>query len=195
MPPPAGTTADSRDVTSLLQRMTQGEPGALDDLFPLVYDDLRRVAQGQRRRAASQTLGTTALLHEAYLKFARSGGATPYVDREHFFAIAAKAMRQILLDEAKRRLRKKRGGDAPRTDFDEQRLGSDTEVRQAELMVSLDQALDQLGRLHDRVRQVVEYRFFGGLSEQEIANLLGIDRRTVRRDWAKGRAWLALEFS
>lgn len=199
MPPTRQPAPDAGDVTKLLQQMAQGDHSVLDEVFPMVYEDLRRVARGQRRGRRSHTLGTTALLHEAYLKFSRSGRAPAIADREHFFALAATAMRQILLDEAKRRLRAKRGAGSRPTQFDEARHDphrlDDSDARQAEFMVALDQALGTLGQLHDRVRKVVEYRFFGGLSESEIAGVLGVDRRTVRRDWAKARAWLALELT
>ncbi|MEM7048865.1 MAG: ECF-type sigma factor [Acidobacteriota bacterium] len=174
-------------VTVLLQRMAAGEAGVLDELFPLVYGELRRIARGQRRRGA--TLDTTGLLHEAYLRFARRERHV-YNHRQHFYAVAAKAMRQILLDEAKRRLRAKRGGGAQRASLDPEQLRIE---QQAEMMIALDQGLEKLGRVKERAKQVVEYRFFGGLTEEETARLLDVDVRTVRRDWAQGRAWLAVE--
>ena len=174
----------------MLQRLALGEEQALDELFPQVYDALRQIARGQRRRRAPEaTLGTTALIHEAYLRFAQSDEQV-YAHREHFFAVAATAMRQILLDQAKRRVRLKRGGDVVHEELEPNLIGVD---RQAELMLSLDQSLERLGQQEQRVRRVVDCRFFGGLSEQETATALGVDPRTVRRDWAKARAWLALE--
>ncbi|MCG8457696.1 MAG: ECF-type sigma factor [Holophagales bacterium] len=176
------------DVTRLLERMAGGDRDALEEIFPIVYDDLRRIARGQRRRGRSSlTLDTTALLHEAYLRFAR-GNAKAYEHRQHFFAVAARAMRHILLDEAKRRLRQKRGAGADHTDRDPEQLEV---TQQAELMIALDQSLEKLGQIQERARQVVECRYFGGLTEEETARALDIDPRTVRRDWAKARAWLA----
>lgn len=178
------------EVTLLLHRLADGEEAVLDEVFPIVYAELRRIARGQRRRSGpGLTLDTTGLLHEAYLRFARREEHL-YVHREHFFAVAATAMRHILLDEAKRRTRHKRGGDAQHHTLDPEQLRID---RQAELMIALDQGLRKLGRIQDRARKVVEYRFFGGLTEDETARILGIDARTVRRDWAKARAWLAIE--
>ncbi|MEO1083151.1 MAG: ECF-type sigma factor [Acidobacteriota bacterium] len=183
VPPPAG------EVTRWLARMAADEPGAVDAVFELVYGELRRIASGQRRRRQTPELNTTALIHEAYLRFARADGKPPE-HREHFYAVAARAMRQILLDEAKHRLRHKRGGQARRTDLDPDALEVDA---QAELMVALDRGLQKLGRLHGRALQVVECRYFGGMSERETATALGVDVRTIRRDWAKARVWLADE--
>ncbi|MEM8996703.1 MAG: ECF-type sigma factor [Acidobacteriota bacterium] len=182
-PSPAG------DVTRWLARMAADEPGAFDAVFELVYGELRRIASGQRRRRLTPELETTALIHEAYLRFARADGEPPG-HREHFYAVAARAMRQILLDEAKHRLRHKRGGQARRTDLDPDALEVDA---QAELMVALDRGLEKLGRIQVRARQVVECRYFGGMSERETAVALGVDVRTIRRDWAKARVWLADE--
>lgn len=177
-------------VTLLLERLAEGEEEVLDELFPIVYAELKKIARGQRRRRGSHlTLETTGLIHEAYLRFAK-GEQHVYSHRQHFYAVAAKAMRQILLDEAKRRLRHKRGGGAQRASLDPDQLKIE---QQAELMVALDQGLEKLGRIQERARRVVEYRFFGGLTEQETARAIGVDARTVRRDWAKARAWLALE--
>jgi RNA polymerase sigma factor (TIGR02999 family) len=181
-----------QEITVVLQRLADGEKQALDELFPMVYAELRRIARGQRRqRGPGATLQTTALLHEAYLRFAKAG-TQEYDHREHFYAVAAKAMRQILLDEARRRLRKKRGGDVERASIDLDELRSD---EQAEFMIALDQGLEKLGRLDERVRRVAELRYFCGLTEDEVAGVLDVNARTVRRDWAKAKAWLALEFA
>lgn len=178
------------DVTLLLQRLADGEDDVLNQLFPMLYSELRQIASGQRHRGgAGTTLDTTALIHEAYLRFAKRDRHL-YSHRQHFFAVAAKAMRQILLDEAKRRLRYKRGGGAQRQSLDAEQLKVE---QQAELMIALDQGLDKLGQVKERARRVVEYRFFGGLTEEETADVIGVDARTIRRDWAKARAWLALE--
>ncbi len=186
------TIPSAGEVTLLLERLAEGEDGALDALFPMVYSELRRIARGQIYRRGAQsggTLETTALIHEAYLRFVRQDRHF-YTHRQHFFAVAAKAMRHILLDEAKRRLRAKRGGGVEAESLDPEEIQID---QQAERMVALNRGLEKLGRLEQRARQVVEYRFFGGLSEEEVAEVVGVDPRTVRRDWAKARAWLAIE--
>ncbi|MEM9554581.1 MAG: ECF-type sigma factor [Acidobacteriota bacterium] len=181
---PAGT------VTVLLHRLADGDGEALDEIFPMLYAELRHIASGQRRRRVrGGALETTALIHEAYLRFAQRDRQL-YSHREHFFAVAARAMRQILLDEAKKRLRAKRGGGVDHDSLDPEQLAID---QQAELMLSLHRGLEKLGSFHERARTVVECRFFGGLTEKETASALGVDERTVRRDWTKARAWLALE--
>ena len=178
------------DVTQLLCRLADGEASALDALLPVVYSQLRRIAQGQRRRGKrTPTLVTTELVHEAYLRFAKKDRQV-YNHREHFYAVAALAMKQILLDEAKSRLSQKRGGDAEAETLDPNQARID---QQAELMVALDRSLEKLGKLKLRVRQVAEYRYFGGMTEEETARALGVDVRTVRRDWAKARAWLSVD--
>lgn len=177
-------------VTLLLQKLADGEDDALNELFPMVYSELRRIASGQRhRRGPKANIDTTALINEAYLRFAKRDQQI-YSHREHFFAVAATAMRQILLDEAKSRLRQKRGAGAQRDSLDPEQLQIE---EQAEFMIALDQGLEKLGRIKERVRKVVEYRFFGGLTEEETAQIIGVDTRTIRRDWAKARAWLAIE--
>ncbi|GJM09672.1 MAG: DNA-directed RNA polymerase sigma-70 factor [Lysobacteraceae bacterium] len=177
------------EVTVLLDKLAAGEQAALDELFPLVYNELRRIARGQRyRNTDSATLDTTGLLHEAYLKFAGKASHA-YNHRHHFYAVAATAMRHVLLDEAKRRLRQKRGGQARQVSLDPEQLQAD---EQAERLLIINDGLERLGRLQPRARKVVEYRFFGGLTESEIAQLLAVDTRTVRRDWAKAKAWLGL---
>lgn len=178
------------EVTVLLQRLASGEDGALNEVFPMVYSELRRIASGQRhRRAGGTPIETTALIHEAYLRFARRD-RNLYSHRQHFFAVAARAMRQILLDEARSRLRQKRGGEAHHESIDPEQLKIE---EQAELMIALDRGLEKLGQIQERARQVVECRFFGGLTEEETAEVIGVDARTIRRDWAKARAWLAIE--
>ncbi|REJ74454.1 MAG: RNA polymerase subunit sigma-70 [Acidobacteria bacterium] len=181
---------DDREITLVLERLAGGEETALEELFPLVYDELRRIARSQRRRRlGGATLQTTALLHEAYLRFAKAGSPR-YDHRRHFYAVASKAMRNILLDEARRRMTRKRGGGAERAEVELDELSTDD---QAEFMIALDQSLEKLGHLDPRVRRVTELRYFCGLNEEEIAELLEVTARTVRRDWAKAKAWLAIE--
>lgn len=180
----------SGDVTRLLISWADGESSAKDALFPMVYGQLRRIARGQKYRGdLVQTLNTTGLLHEAYIKLVNSD-STDYRHRGHFFAVAAKAMRQILVDEAKARMRVKRGAGVRHETLDPDAKALDD---QAENLLALDQGLERLGKIQDRARQIVEYRFFGGLTVAEIAELLDVDPRTVRRDWAMAREWLAGE--
>jgi RNA polymerase sigma factor (TIGR02999 family) len=177
-------TTDSGEVTRLLRGLREGEPEALDRLLPLVYDELRRLARRQlNRESAPRTLPATGLVHEAYLKLA-GGGAFEAANRPHFLAIAARAMRQVLVDHARRRHAARRGAEwIPTTLTDSLR---DAAI-DADEMLALNDALD---RLDPRQRQVVECRFFAGMEEAEIAAALGLTARTVRRDWVKARAWL-----
>jgi RNA polymerase sigma factor (TIGR02999 family) len=174
---------DTREVTRLLAAFQRGDRDALDRLLPLVYDELRRLARRQLSREHGQrTIDATALVHEAYLKLA--GGGIDASDRAHFLAVAARAMRQVLVDHARRRKAIRRGGEWQVTTFTD-RPGEGT--FNPEEMLALDEALD---KLDPRQRQVVECRFFAGMEEHEIAAALGLTERTVRRDWVKARAWL-----
>jgi RNA polymerase sigma-70 factor, ECF subfamily len=172
------------EVTRLLHAVGRGEREALDALLPLVYEELRFLARRQLgREHAPRTLRATGLVHEAYLKLA-AGGGVQASDRAHFLAIAARAMRQVLVDHARRRRAARRGGQWAATTLTDGIGGVDLGLDE---ILSLDQALDQLDL---RQRQVVECRFFAGMEEQEIAAALGLSERTVRRDWVKARAWL-----
>jgi RNA polymerase sigma factor (TIGR02999 family) len=169
--------------------MNAGEPDVLDQLFPLVYAELRRAADMLlNREFEAHTLQPTALVHEAYLKLVR-GGAPDATSKAHFLGIAARAMRQILVDHARRRKAAKRGkGEAFVT------LGDHADeavaAPDADTMIALDEALADLSKMDLRLARVVELRFFGGLTEEQIAATLGVTSRTVQRDWAKARAWL-----
>jgi RNA polymerase sigma factor (TIGR02999 family) len=177
-------------VTQLLSRVSAGDDEAMDRLFPIVYQELRQAAGGVlRSERPDHTLQPTALVHEAYLKLVGSGGI-PARDRSHFLSIAARAMRQILVDHARRRGARKRGkGEAPvLLDF----AIADAAMPVDEL-VALDDALEQLSAQNPRLRSVVELRFFGGLNEDQIAETLGVTTRTVQRDWVRARAWLYRE--
>jgi RNA polymerase sigma factor (TIGR02999 family) len=172
------------EVTRLLGLAAAGDREAVDRLFPLVYEELRRLARGQVRRSFSPpTLNATGLVHEAYLKLA--GGAPLRAEsRAHFLAIAGRAMRQVLVDRARLKGAGKRGGEwTPTTLMD----GHDAVEVDVTEMLALNEAID---RLDPRQRQIVEARFFAGLEETEIAALLGVSERTVRREWVKARAWL-----
>jgi RNA polymerase sigma factor (TIGR02999 family) len=161
------------------------------DQFPLVYEHLRRLAHRQlRREADGHSLSTTALVHEAYLRLSDQR-CPEFNSHSHFLAIAATAMRRILVDHARRRRATKRGGELHRIPL-ESALTLAVDDR-ADLLVALDDALHRLGRLDARQARVVECRFFGGLTEEETALALGVGSRTVKRDWAKARAWLFQE--
>jgi len=176
------------DITGLLLAWRAGDAGALDRLFPIVYNELRRIAHRQLGgERPEHTLGTTALVHEAYLKLVDQTRAQ-ITDRAHFFAVAARAMRRILVDYARRHRALKRGGDVAQIDFNEATF---TAGERADTLVALDEALTRLADVDERVSRVVECRFFGGLTEEEAAEALGVTARTVRRDWVKAKRWLA----
>jgi RNA polymerase sigma factor (TIGR02999 family) len=186
---PPGRPADA-EVTRLLGALRGGDDAALDRLFPLVHDDLRTIAARLlRHEAPGHTLQPTDLVHEAYLRLAGGPSASPE-DRAHFLAIAARAMRHLLVDHARRRRAAKRGGGASPVRITNEQVGVDLSFDE---LLALDDALERLGALDPRLRQVVECRFFGGLTEPETAQALGVTTRTVQRDWARARAWLYSE--
>jgi RNA polymerase sigma factor (TIGR02999 family) len=177
--------AQPGEVTRLLARARDGDPDAVDRLFPLVYDELRRVARGQLRRSFGETtLQPTGLVHDAYVKMA---GGTPLraESRAHFLAIAGRAMRQVLVDRARARDAHKRGGGWAAVTLADGHQAIQVDPTR---LLALNEAIEAL---EPRQRQVVEARFFAGLEENEIALALGVSERTVRRDWVKARAWLA----
>ncbi len=180
----------TQEVTQLLDAWSRGDRSALDKVTRLVYEELRRLAHHyMQQQRPDHTLQTTALVHEAYLKLA--GYADPsYVNRSHFLAVAAKAMRQILVDHAKATLREKRGSGAKPLELEESALLSPEPTRE---IVELDEALEKLAALDARKAQVVELTYFGGLTQEEIAEVLDISVVTVRRDWTFSRAWLYSE--
>lgn len=179
--------SDRSDITRILDRVREGDREALHELMPMVYQELRQIARRQLRRgAADSTIHTTVLVHEAFLRLAGDSGLD-VEDRSHFYAVAATAMRHVLVDHARRRNSAKRGGDYRRVDFDSAVLDVD---QQAELIVEIDDALTKLAQLDERLSRVVECRFFAGMSVQETAAALGVTVRTVHRDWIKARAWL-----
>jgi RNA polymerase sigma factor (TIGR02999 family) len=179
-------TADT-DITSLLVALRGGDRSALDRLVPLVYQQLHTAAHRQLMRARpGDTLGTTALVHETYLKLADAGAVSP-VDRGHFFAVAATAMRQIIVDHARRAGSQKRGGGRTAVSLDRAVIAAPSDP---EDFLVLDEALTEFAAIAKRPAQVVELRYFGGLSVEETAEVLGISPRTVKREWQKARAWL-----
>ena len=159
---------------------------SFDRLVPELYDELRRIAHRQLARGGPGTLNTTALVHEAYLKLADGSGPSR-VDRGHFLALAAVTMRHILLDRAKARVAVKRGGGRRQITLEDDLVSPDD---QALALLQLEEALNRLATLSPRLARVVEFRFFGGLSNEEIATALGVTPRTVERDWAKARMLL-----
>lgn len=181
------SNSSSRDITGLLDAVRNGDRAALHQLFSAVYAELRAAAHRQLRAARpGDTLQTTALVHEAYIKLAGSG-RTDWRDRHHFFSVAARAMRQIIVDYARARGAQKRGGQAPRVDLDEQPVA----VLEPEYdLVALDQALTELEARSERPARIVELRFFGGLSVEETAEVMNISERTVKREWRRARAFL-----
>lgn len=178
---------DAADITAQLQAWVAGEPTARETLFPLVYDELRRIAHRQLQREwQGHTLDTTALVHEAYLKLVDQT-RTDFTDRAHFFAVAANAMRRILVDYARRYLADKRGGAPRRVTLTDDMLVAE---ERADTLLAINDALLELSRIDERLSQVVECRFFGGLTEEETGEVLGVTARTVRRDWTKAKGWL-----
>lgn len=177
----------ANDVTPLISRMRAGDRQALDALVPLLYDELRRVARRQRGERSGETLRTTVLVHEAYLRLAERS-ALRFADQDHFLAASATVMRHILVDRARMRLAKKRGaGASPET-----LTGvADPLTEQAEGVLALNDSLERLALLSPRLAEVVELRFFAGFGVDEIARLVGRDARTVKRDWQKARLLLA----
>jgi RNA polymerase sigma factor (TIGR02999 family) len=175
------------EVTRLLERLRAGDAEALDRVLPLVYEELRAMAHRQLAKGRpGQTLDTTALVHEAYLKLVGARGAG-WNDRRHFLAVAATAMRQIVVDHARRRNAQKRGGGVEPSLLDEGRLGLDGRATE---ILALDQALGRLSQLDERLTRLVELRFFAGLTVEETADALETSERTVKRDWQKARALL-----
>jgi RNA polymerase sigma factor (TIGR02999 family) len=176
-----------QQVTQLLQAWSDGDQVARDELMPLVYEELRRLAhQCMRRERQGHTLQTSALVNEAFLRLVDHKGVS-WQNRAHFFGIAARLMRQVLVDYARKRRYTKRGGDRHRVPLDEVMIIS--QERAADVM-ALDEALTNLAEIDPRQSQIVELRFFGGLSIEETAEVLAVSPGTVMRDWTLAKAWL-----
>jgi RNA polymerase sigma-70 factor (ECF subfamily) len=175
------------DVTALLGQLAKGDDAAASKLIPIVYDELRRLAAGyMRRERPDHTLQPTALVHEAYVKLTEQR-VTDWRGRAHFFGIAAQIMRRILIDHARGHLRDKRGGGMIPVPLDEAVVFS---PEQSSELVRLDASLERLAKLDPRQSRIVELRFFGGLTVEQTAELLGISAKTVKRDWSMAKAWL-----
>lgn len=186
---------DSGNLAEWLESANKDDPRAIAEVFPLVYDELRRVAGRQiGREYGPRTIGATALVHEAFIKLLPAGGI-PARDRDHFVAVAARAMRQILIDRARQRLAEKRGGEAVRVTMTDQvldgleRAGDGKRVD----VIAVDEALSRLGAIDPDAANVVELRFFGGMTIEEVARVREISPATVKRHWAFAQAWLRRE--
>ncbi|MEP0546561.1 MAG: ECF-type sigma factor [Rhodothermales bacterium] len=184
-------SASRPDVTRILAEARAGDPAALDRLLPILYDELHALAHRERgRRGAAETLSTTALVHEAYEKLARADGG--WNDRAHFFRVAAQAMRQVIVDYARAQHAQKRGGGPARSLTNVPALGLSIDAR-ADDVLALDMALDRLAALDPRQGEVVELRYFAGLTVPETAEVLDVSPATVKRAWTAARAWLHRE--
>ena len=186
---------DEQEITAALDLLRRRAPEAMARLLPAVYADLRRIAHRQlAAESTGHTLSTTALVHEAYLRFANQANAE-LVNRGQFFALAARTMRRVLVDYARRHHAERRGG-AHREVLslsDPEAIGSLAGVQRAAEFIALDEALERLSEIDPRLASVVECRFFGGLSESETAEALGVSQRTVARDWLMAKGWLYRE--
>jgi RNA polymerase sigma factor (TIGR02999 family) len=179
------------DVTRILLAIEQGDPRAAEQLLPLVYEELRRLAtQKLTREKPGQTLQATALVHEAYLRLVVDDDRQPWEGRGHFFAAAAEAMRRILIDSARRKRRPKHGGDRHRVDLDD---AADAIAPPVQDLLVLDEALEKLGSVDQVSADLVKLHYFAGLSVDESAAALGLSPRTADRRWAYARAWLRQE--
>jgi RNA polymerase sigma-70 factor (ECF subfamily) len=179
-------TSRRTDVTQILKKASRGDASAVDRLMPLVYEELRALAESYlQRERPDHTLQATALVHEAYLRLIKQEDVD-WRNRAHFFAVAAQAIRRILVDHARGHQSAKRGGDRKRVCLDH-----DLALPEPDLdLLALDEALEELARLHERQARIVELHFFGGLSLKEVAEYLGLSSRTIDGDWCMARAWL-----
>ena len=177
-------------ITTLVSELVDG--GSAEELLPVVYDELRRLARWQMGREAGQTLQPTALVHEAYLRLAARSGED-WRGRTHFIAFASKIMRNLLIDQARQRASAKRGGDQYRVTLADAITPSQNNDLDTDQLLALNAALDRLASEDERAARIVELRYFGGLKVAEVAELLGVSRRTVEGHWTHARAWLARE--
>jgi RNA polymerase sigma factor (TIGR02999 family) len=188
----SGVTEDTQQITRLLLAWREGEPSALDRLMPMVYEELRRLASAyMRRQRPGHSLQTVDLVNEAYMRLVDSSRVN-WQDRNHFYAIASQIMRRLLVDSARKRNSQKRGGGHAQITLDDNLEiagGSGTDL------VALDEAMKRLAVLNPRQSRIIELRYFGGLTEEETAEVLGVSSRTIRRDWTIARAWLFRELT
>ncbi len=184
---------DQEDITRLLREWTRGDQNSLDRLLPLVYGELKRLARHHLSRLRpGETLQPTSLVHEAYLRLARAD-VEAFASRSHFFAFASRLMRSVLVDHARAQGSAKRGGDAPRVALEEAIGVADSGVGDPDTLLAIDEALHRLRELDPRQCRIAELRLFGGLTQPEIATVLGVSRATVERGWAVASRWLARE--
>ena len=178
----------NQSITAALLAYEEGAPGARDDLFELVYPELRLIARRQLRRwrPDGHVLDTSGLVHEAYFKLVDQT-QVGWHDRHHFFGVAARAMRQVIVDYARARHRQKRGDGRPDSESHEHQIGIDTHLEQ---ILALNEVLERLEAVEPRLLQVVECRYFAGYTEEETAEALSVSTRTVERDWLTAKAWL-----
>jgi RNA polymerase sigma factor (TIGR02999 family) len=180
------------EVTRILERAQEGDPKAAEELLPLVYDELRKLAAAKMsQEAAGQTLQPTALVHEAWLRLCKDEERS-WDNRGHFFAAAAEAMRRILIESARRRARKKRGGDLQRIRLEDLDLAATTDD---ETLIAVGEALERLSAVDSLGAELIKLRFFAGLSNADAAKALGLAERTAKRTWAYARAWLHAELT
>jgi len=176
------------DVTQILERVEHGDGIAAEELLPLVYEELRKLAAAKMaQEAAGETLQPTALVHEAWLRLAGPREGQAWENRGHFFAAAAEAMRRILIESARRKSRLKRGGQQERVDLEQVQLATESDPA---TVLSIDQALERLAKAHPQKAELVKLRFFVGLSLPEAARALNLSETTAKRHWAFARAWL-----
>jgi len=181
------------DVTRILEAAQQGDPTAADQLLPLVYEELRRLAAHKMaNEAAGQTLQPTALVHEAWLRLVGKDGKAQFHNRAHFFAAAAEAMRRILIDRARRKRAVRHGGDQQRVDIQEVDLATPADDDQ---LLAVSEALDKLATEHKTEAELVKLRYFVGMTNEEAAEVLGISPRTAKYYWTHARAWLFREIT
>jgi RNA polymerase sigma factor (TIGR02999 family) len=186
-PPDRSPESTDDHLTEILEELRQGKSEAQAELIPLIYNELRRLARSQMAwERPNHTLQTTALVHEAYLKLFGTKGS-PWRDRAHFFSVAAEIMRQILVDHARKRRAQKRGGEAKRVELTDYLAISDENL---ERILTVHEILDRLKAQDSRQAQVVVLRFFGGLDYGQVAEVLGVSAKTVKRDWKHAQTWL-----
>ena len=189
MEPPNSSPTLGSQVVELLAAVRRGEPGAADEIFGLLYPDLRQLAHSRLRRSGRLTLlDTTSLVHEAYLRLFKAG-TLEADDRGQFLAYAARVMRSVVVDFVRRRAAERRGGNAPHVGLDEE-ANALSDTREREVM-RIDEALEELAAIDARLVRVVEMRYFAGMTEDQVADALGLSRRSVARDWEKARLFLA----